>query len=60
MCCLIISSLVVRRTFYLVVNDLALIVTIIFAKYIAISYIYIISPIAIFVKGLFEKNYKYF
>ena len=30
MCCLIVSPLVVRRTFYLIVNDLTLIVTIIF------------------------------
>ena len=57
---LMISPLVVRRTFYLVVNDLTLIVIIIFFKNIAISYIYIISLKAIFVKGLFEKSEKYF
>lgn len=56
MCCLIVSPLVVRRTFYLVVNDLTLIVIIIFVYNIANSYIYIISLLAIFVKRLIEKS----
>ncbi|CAD0159845.1 protein of unknown function [Streptococcus thermophilus] len=40
---MIVSPLVVRRTFYLVINDLTLIGIIIFLSNIAISYIYIIS-----------------
>lgn len=40
---LMISPLVVRRTFYLIFNDLTLIVIIIFVYNIAISYIYNIA-----------------
>lgn len=40
---LMVSPLVVRRTFYLIFNDLTLIVIIIFVYNIAISYIYNIA-----------------